>query len=157
LVAPISVRARPYCILHPQATAPEKIWPAAHFQSLAAWVERELGFEAVFIGAHSGELEPFSGFTCIAGSPLKQVMGLIAGAALFVGNDSGPAHVAAAFARAGVVLFGGSDPVVWAPWRCPQLRQIVHTPVADIPLATVTSTLAQTAAQQMGRSQGGAS
>jgi ADP-heptose:LPS heptosyltransferase len=41
----------------------------------------------------------------------------MAGAALFVGNDSGPAHIAAAFGVPTVVLFGSSDPVTWAPWR----------------------------------------
>jgi len=42
---------------------------------------------------------------------------LTSGAALFIGNDSGPAHVAAAFGIPVVVLFGPSDPVTWAPWR----------------------------------------
>jgi ADP-heptose:LPS heptosyltransferase len=36
---------------------------------------------------------------------------------LFIGNDSGPAHIAAAFGVPVVVLFGPSDPVNWAPWR----------------------------------------
>jgi heptosyltransferase-3 len=41
----------------------------------------------------------------------------MSGASLFIGNDSGPAHVAAAFGVPVVVLFGPSDPVAWAPWR----------------------------------------
>ena len=41
----------------------------------------------------------------------------MAGAQLFIGNDSGPAHIAAAFGVPVVVLFGPSDPVNWAPWR----------------------------------------
>jgi len=36
---------------------------------------------------------------------------------LFAGNDSGPAHMAAAFGIPVVVVFGSSDPVVWGPWR----------------------------------------
>jgi ADP-heptose:LPS heptosyltransferase len=68
-------------------------------------------------------------------------MAWIHGASLFVGNDSGPAHVAAAFSRPGVVLFGGSDPVVWAPWQCPQLRQIIRTPVASLTVDEVFATL----------------
>jgi len=48
---------------------------------------------------------------------LSEVKRVMAGAQLFVGNDSGPAHVAAAFGVPVVVLFGPSDPVTWAPWR----------------------------------------
>ena len=34
-----------------------------------------------------------------------------------MGNDSGPAHMAAAFGLPVVVLFGASDAVVWDPWK----------------------------------------
>jgi ADP-heptose:LPS heptosyltransferase len=36
---------------------------------------------------------------------------------LFVGNDSGPAHMAAAFGLPVVVIFGNSNPGIWGPWR----------------------------------------
>jgi heptosyltransferase-3 len=41
----------------------------------------------------------------------------LAAASLFVGNDSGPAHMAAAFGVPSVVIFGPSDPAIWGPWR----------------------------------------
>ena len=44
---------------------------------------------------------------------------LMRDAAFFAGNDSGPAHVAAAFGVPQVVIFGPSDAEVWAPWRTP--------------------------------------
>ena len=58
-----------------------------------------------------------------------QVKSLIAGAQLFVGNDSGPAHIAAAFGVPVVVLFGPSDPVTWAPWRTE--AQVLTSPELD--------------------------
>ena len=134
-------RARDYCVIHPQATAEEKIWPAERFAELARRVDTELGLEPVFIGASDVELAPFEGFSRVSGVPLRDAMSLVHGASLFVGNDSGPAHLAAAFGRRGVVLFGGSDPVVWAPWQCPQLRQIVRTPVSLIPVEDVFEAL----------------
>ena len=51
------------------------------------------------------------------GAPLREVQKLIATAAIFVGNDSGPAHIAAAFGVPTVVIFGPSDPAIWGPWR----------------------------------------
>jgi ADP-heptose:LPS heptosyltransferase len=53
----------------------------------------------------------------LVNAPFAQVKSLLSGAQLFVGNDSGPAHIAAAFGVPVVVLFGSSDPVTWAPWR----------------------------------------
>ncbi|MCC6262454.1 MAG: glycosyltransferase family 9 protein [Bryobacterales bacterium] len=141
----------PYCVIHPQATAAEKIWPAERFLALAGAVRGDLGLEPVFLGANDAELAPFAAFRRLSGAPLKEAMSWIQSASLFVGNDSGPAHVAAAFGRPGVVLFGGSDPVVWAPWQCPQLRQIVRTPVDRIPVDDVLAALrAQYAAREVG-------
>ena len=52
----------------------------------------------------SEDLSAFGAHTCFQGAPLEEVKSLLAGAALFVGNDSGPAHIAAAFGRPVVVL-----------------------------------------------------
>jgi heptosyltransferase-2 len=38
-------------------------------------------------------------------------------ASLFVGNDSGPTHLAAALSIPVVVLFGSSDSALWSPWK----------------------------------------
>ena len=70
-----------------------------------------------FIAGPNENLEEFGAYETIAGASLEQVKALLAGAALFVGNDSGPAHMAAAFGVPAVVLFGSSDPEIWAPWR----------------------------------------
>jgi ADP-heptose:LPS heptosyltransferase len=53
----------------------------------------------------------------LEGLPLPELVALLEPAALFVGNDSGPAHIAAALNRPLVVLFGSSNSTVWRPWR----------------------------------------
>jgi len=109
-------RARPYAVIHALASAADKMWPAANFVAVARFLRDEMTLEPVFIGGPGEDLSSFGEFATQAGS-LEETKALLAGAALFVGNDSGPAHMAAAFGRPVVVLYGASDPVVWAPWR----------------------------------------
>lgn len=101
-----------YVVVHPFASAAHKQWPAERFVAAA----RALELETVVIGAPGDDFTPFRDFRCIAG-PLEQTKQILAGATLFLGNDSGPAHMAAAFGIPVTVLYGSSDPVVWAPWR----------------------------------------
>ena len=103
----------PRIVLHPFASAPEKTWPASHFIRLA----ERLRAPVVFIGEAADDFTPFRSFEMAAGASLSHIKALLAGASLFVGNDSGPAHMAAAFGVPSVVMFAASDPVIWAPWK----------------------------------------
>jgi ADP-heptose:LPS heptosyltransferase len=116
LAAPSAPPARPIAIIHPVAATPEKTWRAKGFLAVAERL-RELGMEPVFIGAAENDLAPFRAFRTVAGAPLAEVKTLLAGASFFVGNDSGPAHMAAAFGLPVVVIFGSSNPAIWGPWR----------------------------------------
>jgi len=111
------LRARPYATLHPFASEPAKTWPRENFLAVARHLDRNLGIEPLFIAGANEDLSAFSEYPCYSGAPLEEVKSLIAGAALFVGNDSGPAHIAAAFARPVVVFWGASDFDNWRPWR----------------------------------------
>jgi ADP-heptose:LPS heptosyltransferase len=59
---------------------------------------------------------------------LAQVAALLRCAALYLGNDSGISHLAGAVGTRGVVLFGPTDPRMWAP-RGGRLR-VLHAPDA---------------------------
>jgi len=106
-----------YAVVHPVASRPDKQWPAEGFLAVAAKLREDFGLEPIFIGAESDDLSPFGAYRTLAGSRLAHIKSLLARAMLFVGNDSGPAHMAAAFGVPVVVMFGSSDPVIWAPWR----------------------------------------
>jgi len=110
-------RRAPYAVLHAAASAPDKAWPAANFLETAAWLRRTHGLDPVFIGGAEDDLSAFGRYPVLAGAPLAEVKSLLSGASLFIGNDSGPAHMAAAFRVPVVVFFGPSDPEVWAPWK----------------------------------------
>jgi heptosyltransferase-3 len=110
---------RPYAVIHPMAAAADKTWPADRFAEVARYLEQVWELEPVFIGGPGENLSVFGGWRRLVGAALGEIKSLIAGASLFLGNDSGPAHMAAAFGVPVVVIFGSSDPVVWAPWRTP--------------------------------------
>jgi ADP-heptose:LPS heptosyltransferase len=129
----------PYAILHPFASTPEKTWPAESFLELARWLRESCGLNAVFLGGAEDDLQPFHEYRTLAGAPLAKVKSWLAGAALFVGNDSGPAHMAAAFRLPVVVIFGDSDPVVWAPWKTPSRVVQAQVSIDRIPVAEIAA------------------
>src|SRR5262249_16959224 len=53
----------------------------------------------------------------ISSLTIGELVAAIADAKLFVGNDSGPAHIAAAVKTPLVVLFGPASSSRWRPWR----------------------------------------
>jgi heptosyltransferase III len=115
LFADESETQSPCLVLHPFASAAPKAWPAARFLEAARALAR--GREVVVLAGPGDDASPFTEFTVLAAAPLGEVKRVLCRAALFIGNDSGPAHMAAAFGVPVVVLYGSSDPVVWAPWR----------------------------------------
>jgi ADP-heptose:LPS heptosyltransferase len=112
---PASIR-QPYAVLHPFASAPEKTWPAERFLAVARQLKQS-GLDPILVAGPSDDVQAFSNFPVHRNAPLREIKSLMAGSQLFIGNDSGPAHVAAAFGVPVVVLFGPSNPVTWAPWR----------------------------------------
>lgn len=102
-------------VIHAVAATPEKTWASEHFLAIATHLAQS-GFSPVFIGAGDDDLAPFRQFRTLQAS-LSEIKRLLASAALFVGNDSGPAHMAAAFGVPSIVIFGPSDAGIWGPWR----------------------------------------
>ncbi len=116
LAEPLAADRGPVAVLHPLASHPSKTWPASRFRAVAGHL-RASGVEPVFIAGRGEDLNAFAGFRTVSGAPLSHVMRMLAGAVLFIGNDSGPAHMAAALNIPAVVLFGASNPSIWQPWK----------------------------------------
>ena len=102
-------------VIHAVAATPGKTWSAANFLAIADRLALS-GPSPIFIGGPDDDLTPFRRYPTIQTS-LSGVKSLLASASLFIGNDSGPAHMAAAFAVPSIVIFGPSDPAIWGPWR----------------------------------------
>jgi heptosyltransferase-3 len=114
LVAEAAPALAPYAVIHPFASSPDKTWRAERFVEVARKLS---GLQPVFLAGPGDDTSPFASFRVWKNEPLGRVKSLMSGASLFIGNDSGPAHIAAAFGVPVVVLFGSSEPTTWAPWR----------------------------------------
>lgn len=121
-----------YAVIHPFAATAEKTWPSENFLELARHIERAPGLQPVFIAGPAEDLSRFSPYRTVSGAPLAEVARLMRDASFFAGNDSGPAHVAAAFGVPQVVFFGPSDSEVWAPWRTQAEVLKAEGAIADI-------------------------
>lgn len=104
-----------YAVLHAFASAPEKRWPADRFCEVARYLKL-WNITPIFLAGKDDDATCFEPHQVFRGS-LAELKALLSKAAVFVGNDSGPAHMAAAFLVPSVVLFGTSDPKIWRPWR----------------------------------------
>ena len=127
----------PYAVIHAFASSAEKTWPAERFIAVALHLKDSYGLESVFVAGPLDDTTAFSKFRVWQNTPLEMVKSLMSGAQIFIGNDSGPAHIAAAFGVPVVVLFGASDPITWAPWRTES--QVLTSPegIGGISIASV--------------------
>jgi ADP-heptose:LPS heptosyltransferase len=65
-----------------------------------------------------------------ANLPLPELANALAGCRRFMGHDSGVSHLAAAVGTPSVLLFGPTDPAMWAP-PGGNVRVIHHGPAVD--------------------------
>lgn len=117
---------QPYAVMHPGAAYFTKRWAAEKFAALARWLREERGIVPVIrLGpgerAAAASMRQQFAPSSIVFEPdaldLREVIALMAGARVFIGNDSGPAHLAAATGRPAVVIFGSTDSATWRPWQ----------------------------------------
>jgi lipopolysaccharide heptosyltransferase III len=133
--------SQPYAVIHPFASQPDKTWPVDRFLALAGRLREQFDLLPTFIGGPGDDLSPFRQYATESGRALDSVKTLLRHAALFVGNDSGPAHMAAALGLPVAVLFGSSDVRIWRPWRAAGEALTNPAGIAAIPVETVLDTL----------------
>ena len=123
-----AVVRRDVIAIHPFSGSVRKNWPLDRFRELAtrlsAPVEWFAGPEEELEGAHR-----------IA--DLYELAGRLASARVYIGNDSGITHLAAAAGTSVVALFGPTDPAIWAP-RGERVRIVKGESMDDIAVSQVT-------------------
>lgn len=122
-----------YALLHPSTAFFTKQWPTTHFAATAEYLHNK-GIHTVAIASKS-ESAVLTDLIASANVPittfddltLPEITALASRAKVFVGNDSGMAHIAAAVQTPSVVIFGSSNRTHWHPWTDAPY-EVVFTP-----------------------------
>ncbi len=126
----------PTVALHPGSGSPTKNWPLAGFEALAAELERRGERVAWVAGPAEEDLRLEGRGTVWRDLPLANLCASLSRCRLYVGNDSGITHLAAAAGTPTLALFFASDPRVWAP-KGRLVRTMLGAKASDIPLSAV--------------------
>jgi len=111
----------PYVVIHPSSLMSTKRWDAALFAEVARTLKKRLFTIALTCGpgeeAQVAEVaKGISQTTMMLGLSIPELAELIRGAKLYIGNDSGPMHLAAAVGTPTIAIWGSSDSRRWRPW-----------------------------------------
>ncbi len=129
-----------FALMHPAAAFATKQWSTANFARTAEYLD-ENGIQTVAVAskAEAGVLyelkrESQAPIVTFDDLTLPEITALASKATLFVGNDSGIAHIAAAVGTPTVVIFGSSNRNHWRPWT-EALNEIVFETLPCQPCA----------------------
>ncbi len=132
-LARLGLAEKPFAVLNPGAGWATKFWPLAHFAELAAALRQDIGLEVLVTWFGPTE-KAMADTICEGGNArhapktdLRELAELLRSAALYVGSDTGPTHIAAALGTPSVALFGAADAE-----RNHPLGESVRTLTADL-------------------------
>ena len=133
-------------VIHPGSGGAVKCWPASRFAAVLEWLRRRRIPAVVLWGpaerARAEELARLLPPERLSPATPFALAEALAGARLYVGNDSGPGHLAAAVGTPTISLFGPTDPRVWRPLG-PRARVITapDAPMESLALERVLGVL----------------
>ena len=108
--------------VHPGSGSRQKCWPIDRYVELIFWLKKEMGAQILLISGQAdiGIVEELrkkirDNIILVDQFPLPILAAIIKRSDLFVGNDSGITHVAAAVGTPAITIFGPTDPRIWGP------------------------------------------
>jgi ADP-heptose:LPS heptosyltransferase len=115
------LKGRPYVVVHPAALMATKRWDPRKFGEVARGLVSQGLTIVVTAGpgeeSLAGQAASYVEHTVVLLSlSIPALAELIRGARLFIGNDSGPMHLAAAVGTPTIAVWGSSDSRRWHPW-----------------------------------------
>ncbi|TPN83184.1 glycosyltransferase family 9 protein [Mesorhizobium sp. CU2] len=129
LLARHRIKPNGFIAVHVGASFPGRRWQPERFAAAIDKIVKETGLGIVLVGGPD-ESEATDAIMALAKAPvvnlagalrLETLLALLKEARLFLGNESGPMHMAAAAGIPVVGLFGLTNPVRWAPVGVPSI------------------------------------
>jgi heptosyltransferase-3 len=130
---PSATAATPFAVIHPFSGSARKNWPLDSFRELARRLP--LPLPVAWCAGPEDNLPGARRF-----DDLYELARWLAAASLYIGNDSGITHLAAAVGAPVIAIFGPTDPALWAP-RGPRVRVIQGNPTSGDVLRVVQEIL----------------
>src|SRR5215216_6128153 len=121
-LAAVGLEDRKIALIHPAAAFATKQWATQNFARVVGFLADRVYASVAIAAPHENAVienlrsetnVPMASFDLM----LPEVTALAARAQVFVGNDSGIAHIAAAVGAPSVVVFGSSNIAHWRPWN----------------------------------------
>ena len=156
---------RPFLAIGPTANWAGKQWPATSFGEVAARLTGPggpLADASILVAGAPDEMAaarpaidrlPADRTVAAFGWPLPVLAAAFSRAALYIGNDSGLMHLAAAVGTPTLGLFGPSRDAHYAPWG--ECNRVIRTPAAYEDYLTPNGLDTERAARLMGEIQAG--
>lgn len=112
-----------FAVLHIGARRELRRWPLKNYATLAVYLKEQHQLDILFCGDKSDltsittvtNLIPFKTFSIAADFSLLEFSAVVSKADLFVGNESGPLHIASVSDTPSLGLFGPGEPNVFYP------------------------------------------
>lgn len=108
--------------IHPGSGSKQKCWPMESFAAVINWLNEEKNAHIFIISGPADKeiiarlkAEVKDNFTIVDHLSLSELSAVIKRCNLFIGNDSGITHLAAAVGTNTVSIFGPTDPKIWGP------------------------------------------
>ena len=110
-------------LIHPGARWWFKSWPPEYFARLAGAIQQDLNCHVIFAGSKADQrvaskiqnMMPTKAVSLVGKTTILQLAALLKRCRLFIGNDNGVMHVAAAVETPVISFFGLSSPLLWGP------------------------------------------
>lgn len=121
--AEASGEKKPLVVIHTGSGSPLKNWSARNFAMLVQWLRKELKAVILLISGPADQHSCHDFLQILEGpvpirieSPsLSDLSAILERCSLYVGNDSGITHLAAAIGIPTVAIFRSSNPIIWKP------------------------------------------